>query len=545
MKKNAFIWLLIFSAVQILTGCGVLTSKEHEDGLVKTGAYLWEIKGSDGSIKSERLYIKASGKNLTFYSERMILDATLTGNHFEGLNGIQEKRIYISGTVDGKNQIAGYYSIWYVLEANPKNKYEFAIKEDPAPDAKAYWEKIFIDLEQTSAKSNSNWRIPKDTAEGRRIRAKLEKRAKEKHVNFEIAGRIVDSENKPITDADVQVSILSIDPDGIMGGKTISKYFLTDKEGQFKVENCLGVSVSVYAYKAGYNRTSKTFDGPEELKKLKDNPIIIKIEPNAKKLPEEYEDGLIKTGAYIWKIKNPGGPMRSDRFYIKSSGKNLEFYSDIIFLKATITGNRFDGITERGEENTYINGSVDAKGQVSGYCEDWNVFEPNEKSMRYEFAFKEDTSPDVKAYWENYFKSFEQMKNKDSKFIIPPGTTSAYGRRMRAMYEKAAKEENVSFVVKGKLIDSTEQPVGGIVIQLLPRAHDPDGPMGMSIKEIYVTSNKDGIFESEPLIGDVLCIAYKGNKYQHINKSFRGKKELLKLKDNPVIIKLEPNANSK
>ena len=254
------------------------------------------------------------------------------------------------------------------------------------------------------------------------------------------------------------------------------------------------------------------------------------------------EDGLIKTGYYVWKIINPNGSVRHDRLYIKSNGESLEFYSMTIFLKATITENRFEGITERGEKYTYINGSVDAKGQVTGYYECWNVFEPNKKD-RFEFVVQEDTAPDASAYWENYFKGFSQIQARNDKLIF--SKTSVGGRQMRAKIEKMAQEEDVSFAVKGKIIDSSGYPVAGVVIELSARAHDPDGAMGMKGKIKYVTSNKDGYFESETLSGYLLGISYRGEEYQYFTKDFRGKKELLKLKDNPVIIKLEPNAKSK
>lgn len=280
MSKIAVLLMLAaFCLTLTLTGCGVLASTGNDDELIKTGYYVWKIKNPTGSTKHDRLYIKSSGESLEFYSGRFfVLKATITGNRFEGLTENGEENTYINGTVDAKGRMTGYYDSWNVFEPNKKNKYEFVVQEDTAPDAKAYWEDYFKGLNSI----NSQWIIPKNTAEGRRIREKLEKRAKENHVNFDIAGKVVDSENKPITDAEVKVIVLSIDPDGIMGGKTINKYILTDNEGQFKVENCLGVSVSVYAYKTGYNNAYKTFGGPQELKKLKDQLVILKLEPNAK-----------------------------------------------------------------------------------------------------------------------------------------------------------------------------------------------------------------------------------------------------------------------
>lgn len=257
----------------------------------------------------------------------------------------------------------------------------------------------------------------------------------------------------------------------------------------------------------------------------------------------ENQDGLIKTGYYVWKVKMADGSIRSEKLYIKASGKNLDFYTERnYFFKATITGNNFDGLSERGRENAYINGAVDTKGLVAGYYENWDVFEPNKKS-RFEFVVQQDTSPEAKAYWEDYFKGLAGIQAKYESLLFPKA--SASGRRMRAGIAKIAKEENVSFVVRGKTIDSTGHPVEGVVIGLSARMHDPDGPAGMTTKDKYVTSNKDGFFESEVLSGYLLTISYEGKEYQRVNESLRGKKELLMLKDNPIIIKLEPYVKSK
>ena len=67
----------------------------------------------------------------------------------------------------------------------------------------------------------------------------------------------------------------------------------------------------------------------------------------------------------------------------------------------------------------------------------------------------------------------------------------------------------------------------------------------MKNKILYVISNKDGFFETGPLIGHLLSIYYNGKDYQLINESFKGKEILLNLKDKPIIIKLEPNVKSK
>lgn len=212
-----------------------------------------------------------------------------------------------------------------------------------------------------------------------------------------------------------------------------------------------------------------------------------------------------------------------------------------MILNATITGSSFEGLNQKTQERIYINGSVDAKNQIVGYYSTWNVFAPDQKS-KYEFVIQEDSSLDAKEYWEKYFKALEREQARDNKFII--SKTTAYGIRMRTSIEKMAKEEDVSFVVKGRVSDFTGHPVGNVALQLSTRAYDPDGPMGMIGKITYVTSSKDGFFESEALSGHSLNISYEGKQYQRLNESFHGKEKLRELKDKTIIIKLESHTES-
>lgn len=128
----------------------------------------------------------------------------------------------------------------------------------------------------------NKWVFPKDTPEGKRMRAILEKRAKENNTSFDINGKIVDEKGQPLSNAQIKINILRIDPDGELGGKMASRYILTGDSGVFDVKECFGVSVNIYASKDGFKYFHKKIDGPQELKKLKDKIIILKLEPNDK-----------------------------------------------------------------------------------------------------------------------------------------------------------------------------------------------------------------------------------------------------------------------
>lgn len=251
------------------------------------------------------------------------------------------------------------------------------------------------------------------------------------------------------------------------------------------------------------------------------------------------EDGLIKTGYYVWKSsKEKNSKQRLPQpIYIESYKNGFDIYNTSgICYHVSIKNDEIIAKSEMGERIIDITGKIISQHLIDG---EFKVFSASTgKTTIIHYTIVPDIAPQKDS---DYFKKiYQEEQAKYESLLI--SKTSAYGRKMRAEIEKEAKEENVSFVVKGKVIDSTGHPVEGLIIGLSARMHDPDGPMGMRLKRIYITSNKDGFFESEALSGYLLTILYEGEEYQRVNESLHGKKELLKLKDNPVIIKLEPNA---
>ena len=254
------------------------------------------------------------------------------------------------------------------------------------------------------------------------------------------------------------------------------------------------------------------------------------------------EDGLIKTGYYSWKVSSEKGspPSKTQPIYIESNNNGFDIYTTGgICHHVSIKDNEIIAKSEIGQQTIDITGKIISQNLIDGECKMFSA--STDKTTVMYYTITPDLAPQKDS---DYFKeSHRKFVENNDKLVFPKNDD--YGRKMRAEIEKMAKEEDVSFIVKGKVIDSTGQPAGGLVIQLSARAYDPDGSLGMRSKTKHVTSNKDGSFESEALVGHLLSILYEGKEYQRFYESFKGKEELLKLKDNPVIIKLEPSVKLK
>ena len=253
-------------------------------------------------------------------------------------------------------------------------------------------------------------------------------------------------------------------------------------------------------------------------------------------------DDIIKTGYYVWKTSSikDAAPSDTQQIYIESYNNGFDIYTTSgICYHVNINGNKIIARAEIGQKTIDINGEIISKELIKGECKVFS--ESSNKTDIIYFAIVPDLTPQKDS---DYFKKlYRATEEKNEELIYPK--TSAYGLRMRAEIEKMAKEEDISFIVKGKVIDINGQPIDGIIIYLSARAYDPDGPMGMKCKIKYLTSNKDGYFESEVLTGNSLSISYKGKEYQFFNVSLSGKDKLLGLKNKPIIIKLIPNVKSR
>jgi|GEM_PF-4774828 len=240
------------------------------------------------------------------------------------------------------------------------------------------------------------------------------------------------------------------------------------------------------------------------------------------------ENELIKTGCYTWKVTEGKTLINVAKAYIKADAGKVDVFFDTMRIPCTVKNNCYEGVAEDGNIKIHLYFTIDADHNITGYYERWSI--DSDVKPKYDITIQEDTNPNAKTYWEKRITIMGKRPNKP----LPRISTE-----MQNIIKQRAKTEDIGFDIKGKVIDSAGNPLEVVTVDLRTTKYDINNPLGTMTCKTKVITNKEGMFEAKDLFGHLLIISCHRKSTGSFSKSFSGKAEIEKMKDQLVEIKLE------
>ena len=157
MRKNVFLGLLMFCAVLTLTGCRVFTLSGNEDGLIKTGYYVWKVSPEKGAPpnKTQQIYIESYKNGFDIYTISGVCHhVSIKDNGIIAKSELGPQTFDITGKIISKELIDGELKIFTTSTDKTIIMY-FTIVPDLAPKIDSdYFKKRNLEIDEKTGRNS-------------------------------------------------------------------------------------------------------------------------------------------------------------------------------------------------------------------------------------------------------------------------------------------------------------------------------------------------------------------------------------------------------